>query len=196
MSMPFWEYFLAIEQDLEKCTRYVEFDKRNYGAHSLEFARIIVASGAECDTVMKLLCESIRGSGVPDCILDRFPIVNLAYPTFTEHEIEIPRYGLSYRPWGAWSSSGSPFWWGKGYDKIKHERDRYFENANLENAIMATAGLLCTLMYYYEELRVKRSIPLRVELSQFPKLLSPKDYGPWQGADILWGYSFPPRGGG
>jgi hypothetical protein len=122
--------------------------------------------------------------------------VNLAYPTFTEHEIEIPRYGLSYRPWGAWSSSGSPFWWGKGYDKIKHERDRYFENANLENAIMATAGLLCTLMYYYEELRVKRSIPLRVELSQFPKLLSPKDYGPWQGADILWGYSFPPRGGG
>jgi hypothetical protein len=189
--MPNWEYFLAIEQDLDKCTRYVQFCQQNYKTYSLEFARIIVASGAECDTIMKLLCRSIGSSRVPEKIGECFPIVNSAYPKFVEHEIRIPRYGLSFTPWGTWSSTNSPDWWKNGYNKIKHERDTSFENANLENAIMATAGLLCTLLYYYEELRLKQSIPLHIDFSQSPRLLSPRHYGPWQDAEITWGYDLP-----
>lgn len=191
MSMPFWGYFLAIEQDLEQCTRYIQFDEKNYKMFSLEFARIIVASGAECDTVMKLLCESIHGSGVSDSILERFRIVNSAYPKFVEHEIEIPRYGLSFTPWKTWSSTNSPDWWNNAYNKIKHERDKYFENANLENAILATAALLCTLRYYYEELKSKQSIRLHINLSESPRLLSPKHYAPWLDVEITWDYYLP-----
>lgn len=110
MSMPYWEYFLAIEQDLEKCTRYIQFDARNYKAYSLEFARIIVASGAECDTVMKSLCNSIDDSKAPRSIGRYFPIVTSAYPRFAEYEINIPRYGLSLMPWKGWSSSDRPGW--------------------------------------------------------------------------------------
>ena len=188
MSLPHWEYFLAIEQDLEKCTRYVEFDERNYKTFSLEFARIIVASGAECDTVMKLLCNSIDSSKDPQDILQYFPIVNSKYPKFIKYEIQILRYKLVFlKPWETWSETDSPDWWKNGYNKIKHERDKYFENANLKNAIMATAGLLCTLLYYYEELKSKGSISsIDIDLQQSPKLLSPKHYDSWQSVEILW----------
>jgi hypothetical protein len=196
--MPFWDYFLAIEQDLAECTRYVQFGENfgensnqdNYKTFSLEFARIIVASGAECDTVMKKLYKSICGSEAPD-ILRRFAVLNSAYPTLVRHEIEIPKYSLSFTPWETWSSDNSPDWWGNAYDKIKHERDVYFVNANLRNAILATAGLLCTLMYYYRELESKHLLTVHFDISESPRLLSPKHYGSWTEASISWGYDFP-----
>ena len=194
MSMPHWEYFLAIEQDLEKCTRYVQFDARNYGTYSLEFARIIVASGAECDTVMKLLCGSIDSSRNPNNISGYFPVVSSAYPRFAEYEINIPRYGLSFMPWKGWSSTDSPDWWKNAYNKIKHERDQHFDSANLGNAILAAAALLCTLLYYYKQLQSQVAEPERATFidigdAQSPRLLWPKRYdSSWQGADILWDY--------
>jgi hypothetical protein len=186
MSMPFWEYFLAIEQDLEKCTRYVQFDEKNYKTYSLEFARIIVASGAECDTVMKALCKSIDSSQVPSKMPEYFPIVCKVYPRFIEYEIEIPRYELSFAPWKTWSSDKSPDWWKKAYNKIKHERDKYFKNANLRNAIMATAGLLVTLLYYYDHeiLRPEPPHPMCIDSSWSPRLLCPKYYGQGEPAQI------------
>ena len=59
MSLEYWEYFLAIESDLENCCRYVEFSSDNYGTYSIEFARIIMAASAEFDTLAKNLCQAI-----------------------------------------------------------------------------------------------------------------------------------------
>ena len=59
----------------------------------------------------------------------------------------IPRYKICLQPWKEWSEKKSPYWWSKGYNKIKHERDKYFKEANLYNALNAVGGLL----YYYKE---------------------------------------------
>ena len=91
MSLPHWEYFLAIESDLENCSRFVEFCPDNYNAYSLEFARIIMASGSELDTVIKLLCKSIDPRRKPNKILKYYPILNSKYPNFTLFEIYIPK---------------------------------------------------------------------------------------------------------
>ena len=123
MSLPHWEYFLAIESDLENCSRYVEFCYDNYETYSLEFARIIMASGSEFDTIMKLICKSIKPSEKPDNILQYYPILNSKYPNFTLYEMFIPRYKICLQPWKEWSEKKSPYWWSKGYNKIKHERN-------------------------------------------------------------------------
>jgi len=187
MSMPNWEYFLAIEQDLDKCTRYVQFCQQNYKSYSLEFARIIVASGAECDTVMKAMCKCIDSSQAPSSIPEYFQIVSKAYPRLVEYEIELPRYDLSFAPWKSWSPKEGPDWWKNGYNMIKHERDNGFENANLEYAISAAAGLFVILLYYYDQL-LKPSAHIYVDSSWSPRLLSPKYYGQGEPAQIGWEY--------
>ncbi len=52
-----WNYFLAIERDLEVVSRYIEFDERNFRCFSIENGRIILTAGAEADIVSKQLCR-------------------------------------------------------------------------------------------------------------------------------------------
>ncbi|MBF0379345.1 MAG: hypothetical protein HQK72_17980 [Desulfamplus sp.] len=142
---------MAIESDLENCSRFVEFCHNNYSTYSLEFARIIMASGSELDTVIRLLCKSISPKKEPNNILEYYPILNLKYPNFASFEIYIPRYKILLHPWKDWSDIQAPYWWSKAYNKIKHERDKFFKEANLINTLNAVAGLLCIILYYYKE---------------------------------------------
>lgn len=151
MGLPHWEYFLVVESDLEKCARYVEFCQNNYKTYSLEFARIIMASGSESDAILKLICKSISPRRRPNNILKYYPILTSKYPKFTSFEMYIPRYKISLNPWKNWASDRSPDWWSKAYNKVKHERDKFFKEANLFNTLNAVAGLLCVILYYYKE---------------------------------------------
>jgi hypothetical protein len=54
---PHWNYFLAIERDLEVLSRYVDFDERNFECFSIEIARVLLAAGAEVDVVCKQICR-------------------------------------------------------------------------------------------------------------------------------------------
>lgn len=182
MSLPHWEYFLAIESDLEKCSRYVEFCSDNYYTYSLEFARIIMSSGSELDTVLKVLCKALDASKRPSNILKYYPILHAKYPKFTSFEILIPRFKIKINPWQGWTTSKSPNWWSNSFNKIKHERDKNFNEANLINAINATAGLLCVILYYYKECFNGGE---EIDNRHAPKLFVPSDSkgyswgGPW-----------------
>lgn len=169
MSIPHWQYFLSIESDLAKCSRYVEFDSRNFGVFSVEFARIIVAASAEFDAVAKKLCKHINPRLNPQSIDKYQPIILGQYPRIEECLVEIPSYRLQFQPWKDWAAQ-SPRWWTKSYNKIKHERETYFHEATLENAILATAGLLIGLIYYYDASH--GGFPA-VDYSLAPKLLEP-----------------------
>jgi len=169
MSLPHWEYFLAIENDLERCSRYVEFHEDNYRTYSLEFARIIMASASEVDTVMKLICSSIDSSKNPNNIVQYFPIVMTKYPKLTQYTIELPRFMLCFRPWENWAPNQSPEWW-SAYNKIKHERDKNFSKANLINAILSVCGLLSGILCYYTEC----FDAVEIDAFHAPRLLSPK----------------------
>jgi hypothetical protein len=142
MSHPHWEYFLSIEADLVHCGRYIEFSRDNYGAYSVEFARIIVAAGSEFDAVAKSLCGVIDSSTAPERITEYRPIITGKYPRFIDYKVHVPRFKLEFQPWLAWTSTAAPDWWSKGFNKIKHERDQHFREANLGNALLATTALL------------------------------------------------------
>ncbi len=144
-----WNYFLAIERDLEVLSRYVEFDERNFECFSLEIARILLAAGAEVDVVCKSMCHASNADSNAANINAYRAELNTAIPGIGTFEVLIPRFGLTLRPWEEWSGdSGVPLWW-TAYNKIKHHRDSQYHQANLKNALNAVAGLFVVVLYLY-----------------------------------------------
>jgi len=43
----------------------------------------------------------------------------------------------------------NPPWW-KGYNSVKHERSKYYSEANLGNVLESAAGLLVLLVYFHQ----------------------------------------------
>ncbi|MCW5198378.1 hypothetical protein VU06_01360 [Desulfobulbus sp. F3] len=190
MPLDYWEYFLAIEQDLEKCSRFVDFSNSNYETNSIEFARIIMAASAEVDTVAKELCNLISPQSQAENILKYAGVILVKYPKLIEVEVSIDRYNLKVQPWNGWSTSSSPTWW-QGYNKIKHERTTHFNLANLKNAIHSVSGLLLLILYFFKEKNKGES----GKISKFdsPKLFNIVDYRPddgWRDTEILWSYDY------
>ena len=144
-----WNYFLAIERDLEVLSRYVEFDSRNFKCFSLEIARILLAAGAEVDVVCKSVCRASDAGSTAATINAYRAELNTAIPEIATFEVLIPRFDLTLQPWEKWSGdSGVPLWW-TAYNKIKHDRDSQYHQANLKNALNAVAGLFVVVLYLY-----------------------------------------------
>lgn len=146
-----WNYYLAIENDFQKISRYIEFTEANNGTFSIELARIIMASSQEIDGIMMKL----------SCLIDQnLPINNIndyknnikthLFDLTTEY-VYIPRFGMSSQPWLNWNQGDqNPDWW-RANNNIKHDRTLHLEDANLKNAFNAVGALLITTLYYYKK---------------------------------------------
>lgn len=146
-----WNYFLSIEADLERLSRYVEFDELNYHCFSVEIARILMAAAAETDVVCKQICKSINAGSTADNIHNYRDEIVPAFPIIPRFEVRAPHYGLRLKPWGEWNQpNGVPLWW-TAYNKVKHERNTEYHRANLKNALNAVSGLFVACLYLYRE---------------------------------------------
>ncbi len=54
-----WDYYIALENDLLACQRYVEFHEANMKVYSVEFVRLLLATCSEIDVLAKSLCCQI-----------------------------------------------------------------------------------------------------------------------------------------
>jgi hypothetical protein len=145
-----WNYFLAIERDLDVLSRYIEFDDSNFGCFSMEIARIVLAAGAEVDVVCKQICRSNSDTSANGINSYRESIKSLI-PDIHDFQVFIPRFGLTLQPWDNWRAErGIPDWW-TAYNKIKHHRDSEYHQASLKNALNAVAGLFVMVLYLYKE---------------------------------------------
>ena len=171
--IPHLKYFLAIEDELINCSKYVEFNSNNYSTYSIEFAKLIMTSSSEIDSVFKELCKAISPTSNPKNITEYYPIIIGKYPKFTEIEIEVFKYNISFKPWENWNDTVRPSWW-RGYNEIKHERELNFEKANLENTLYSIGALFALLLY----LGIEKSGPINyVEVNAFeaPRTFKTKD---------------------
>jgi len=167
MSYPYlyWQYFVALESNLEATTRYVECCEDNYKTYSVAYAQIILSAGSEVDVVSKLLCNHVKSKNKPKNIDDYRKILYSEYMLLHELKILIPRYDLNFTPWDSWVSDKNPDWW-QLYNNIKHQRHDFYKEANLKNALFSVSGLFCLVLYYYrEQLRA-------TDLQPWPKLLA------------------------
>ena len=164
MKFPHWQYFISLESSLNETTRYVELAEPNYSVFSIEYARILLSTAAEVDVVCKLVCDRIAPSSKAGNMDDYRKLILTSYPQFPTIKIQIPRLESDITPWDTWNNGNNPDWW-RNYNKVKHERGKFFEEANLKNSLYALGGLFAILLYFYQP------EACRGDLYPFPRLL-------------------------
>jgi hypothetical protein len=169
-----WNYFLALEKDLEAVSRYIEFSPDNFNTYSIELAHLLLSAASEVDTLAKCVCSILEPNNQPDNINEYRKVIKSAEETESEivirfakspavkhtvlpeakrHRLSslsvfVPRHGLVFAPWGNWAKDKNPDWW-RAYNDVKHKRNVHFNKATLHNAINALAGLLAMNYIYF-----------------------------------------------
>jgi len=165
-----WNYFLAIEDDLERLSRFVEIDQKNFECFSIEISRILLAAAAEVDVVCKQICKKLNPKSTAKNIKNYRNEICANYPTIPDFEVVLIRYDLSIIPWEKWKNptGDHPDWW-TAYNKIKHHRHKEYQRANLQNALNSVAGLFVMVLYLYKEKATKAELRPSPHLLQVSK---------------------------
>lgn len=145
-----WNYFLALEEDLERLARFVDLSGPNDNTFSIEIARLLLGASAEVDVVLKQICKKHNGKSKASGIKAYFPEITQACPNFVGFSVLIPRYGLLLTPWTDWEADSPPHWW-TANNKVKHHRHTHFDRATLKNCLNAMAGLFVSVLHLYAE---------------------------------------------
>lgn len=146
-----WNYFLSIEEDISKLSRWIEPSESNYECYSLEIARLLMTAAAEVDVVAKLVCKCINPNSRARGIESYQKEIVGEFPNIYQAEVLVPRFGLTLKPWTNWRDENtSPLWW-KANNKVKHQRSEHFNQATLKNLFNAVAALLLLLILNYRE---------------------------------------------
>jgi len=144
----YWQHFLALEADFAATSRYVELSKQNFATFSIEYAKLLLAIGSEIDVLCKVACEKID-SAAKRANIDDYRTCITVHSQIASEEVLVRRYNLIFKPWDAWSRSKNPNWW-QSYNNVKHQRDVYFHEANLENCANAISGLFVVVLYCHK----------------------------------------------
>lgn len=151
--LPHWRYFLALEEDVVRTSRWIEFDEANWKVYSIELARLLMTAAAEADVIAKLLCRNIDKKAKAETVGGYRTVLLEAVPQLVDAQVVLPAYGMTFTPWVNWKSEKAvvhPEWW-TASNKVKHHRDKHFSRATLKNALNATSGLLLLLLLYYSK---------------------------------------------
>jgi len=150
MICPHWQYLITLDSDLHRASRFVEISSQNFKTFSIEFARTLLFAGSKIDVVAKILCKCINPSKSYENIKEYRDTITAKFPKFPSMIIDIPQYDLHLTAWDEWSQNKNPAWW-RAYNDVKHERNKYYKEANLENTLNAVAGLFVLVWYLHHE---------------------------------------------
>jgi hypothetical protein len=150
----YWNYFISIEDDLYRLSRFIEFDQRNENVFSIELVRLLISSSSEFEVVAKELCDIKDPSKTTNNINDIRNNLLMFYPDISDLEIIVPRFGVNYKPLINWKTNKNCDWW-TSYNSVKHQRNSKYENANLKNVINSIGALYIINLYYYNALQEK-----------------------------------------
>lgn len=173
-----WGYFLALEEDAERLSRYIEFSELNKDTYSLEIARLLLTAASETEVVARQLCCKIKDGSKAGNINEFAAEILPVFPHLNDLVVRIPRFELEFQPWEDWTETSRPSWWGS-YNKIKHERHENFDKATLYNFLNALAGLFTLLLLLFKD-EAERG-----DLNPHCRLLEPSE--PYELDSTLWG---------
>jgi hypothetical protein len=149
-AFPHWHFFLALDEDLERLARYIEFCNDNLQCYSLELARTLMSAAAEVDVVAQQLCERLEPNTPQRDINTYRETILRHYPQFPESTASVLHDRIGLTPWDEWAAGRNPIWW-RAHNKVKHERHRHFAQATLKNALNAVGGLMVITLYLYDQ---------------------------------------------
>ena len=143
-----WNYFIALERDLEVVSRYIEFTTHNFDVYSIELAHLLFAAASEVDVLAKLVCQHVLPQAPHGNINEYRAALLPAFSDLPKAQVFVPRYGLTLTPWDNWAGPDNPDWW-RSYNNVKHARDAHFQEATLKNALNALGALLIVTYIHY-----------------------------------------------
>ncbi|MBY6282283.1 hypothetical protein [Stenotrophomonas maltophilia] len=143
-----WNYFLALEEDLDRLARYVDLSGQNDGTFSIEIARLFLSASAEVDVVLKQIALKHNPTSKASSINAYYPDIVPHCPNFIGFSVLVPRYGLTLNPWTSWTANTPPFWW-QDHNKVKHHRHNHFDKATLKNCLNSVAALFVSVIHLY-----------------------------------------------
>lgn len=178
-----WRYFLALDADLTRLTRYIEFTAANKDVYSVELLRILLAAGTETDVLLHDISARYEPALPAKPTIDDYrSAVTAKFPNFHQIEVTVSRYQLVFRPWSSWTliATKNPGWW-KAYTQTKHHPSQNFSRANLYNALEAVAGLFVVgLTLYAIEKRLHdldNQSPELFAVAHSPAVMAVQGYG-------------------
>ncbi len=149
MLYPHWQFFESLDDDLLSLSRIIDFSKENFGTHSVHLTRMYLSVCSEVDVVSKLLCSRVAPNEKARTIDEYRSVLTGFYPKLYEVKVAMPAHDIEFQPWIDWASDVNPSWW-TNHNKVKHERDKHYREANLGNVLLSAAGLLIILAYYHQ----------------------------------------------
>lgn len=157
-SMKYWEYYCALESDFKQISRFIDFSDENLETYSIELTRILLSACSELDVIFKDICFLINPSLKPEKINDYRVIIRKNLNKIIDEKVNVGFHFFNVQPFKLWEDDETPKWW-KMHNKVKHQRNTYFKEANLENARNAICALFICVNYYY----MKKLEPLMEE---------------------------------
>src|ERR1035437_271699 len=182
MRFPHWQFFESVDDELHSLSRIIEFAPENFPTFSVHLTRLYLSVCSEIDVVAKLLCTRIAPTEIPKSVNEYRSLITAKFSNFSQLRIEMPSHELDFQPWLSWSSGNNPQWW-KSYNDVKHERSKYYRDANLGNVLESTAGLLVLLVYCYQPQLYGKNPPIQPD---FEMMRIDREY-----AHVLkWGFDY------
>jgi hypothetical protein len=145
-----WNYFLCIEEDISKLSRWIEPSESNFDCYSLEIARLLMTTSAEVDVLARLICKKINHKSKAKGILQYQKELVSEFPNIYRAKVVVPRFGLELTPWHNWLTVETPPIWWQANNRVKHQRSEYFNQATLKNLLNSVAALLLLQILYYQ----------------------------------------------
>ena len=147
-----WNYYLSLEKDMSDTSRYVE-PAGQENVYSFEFAKILILTCTEVESVFKILCSKIEPNAAASDISIYKGIILKKYPNITRAETNIDRLNKIIIPFRDWGSS-KLCWW-EAYQEVKHNRGNFFDKATYLNAVTALAALYILIFYLSKETNIE-----------------------------------------
>jgi len=147
-----WNYYLSLEKDMSNTSRYVEPSGQE-NVYSFEFAKILILTCTEVESVFKILCSKIQPKTKANDISAYRKIILKKYPNIIKAETNIDRLNKIIIPFSNWNSRKLSWW--RAYQNVKHDRGNFFLKATYLNAVTALSALYILIFYLSKETNIK-----------------------------------------
>ncbi len=148
-----WKYFLSLEKDFIKTLQYVELEEKHFGVYSIEYAKLLMLTGAEFENMGKVILKELKSEFNVNNIGDIKQGLLENYPKIVDLEVSIENTLIKLKPfanWGNKKDSQKLFWW-NNYNDLKHYKHQNFHLANMESVLNGLACLLWLNIIYYKK---------------------------------------------
>ena len=108
--------------------------------------RLYLAICSEIDVVLKELCKEITFDFKGQNINEYRRVIVGELKGFSNQKVICYKFDLEFTSWEAWSEKSSPRWWSE-HNKVKHQRNEFYNKANLRNVLESLAALYIVNLY-------------------------------------------------